>query len=57
VFVCDAYAAMTRDRYYQPAMSHADALAELRRRGGTQFAPGVVDAFLQMRAAHSVAAA
>ena len=25
VFVCDAYAAMTSDRCYQPAMSQADA--------------------------------
>ena len=39
VFVCDAYAAMTWDRCYTPAMSPADAQAELRRNAGTQFAP------------------
>ena len=46
VFVCDAYAAMTSDRCYKPAMSQAEALAELRRHAGTQFAPEVVEAFL-----------
>ncbi len=46
VFVCDAYAAMTSDRCYQPAMTHAAALDELRRNAGTQFSPAVVDAFL-----------
>jgi two-component system cell cycle response regulator len=44
VLVCDAYAAMTSERPYQRAMSHAAALAELRDNAGTQFAPAVVDA-------------
>ncbi|HYH87827.1 MAG TPA: diguanylate cyclase [Solirubrobacteraceae bacterium] len=49
VFVCDAYSAMTADRSYKPAMSEADARAELQRNAGTQFAPAVVDAFLAAR--------
>jgi diguanylate cyclase (GGDEF)-like protein len=46
VLVCDAYAAMTTERCYKPAMTRTDALAELRDNGGTQFAPAVVAAFL-----------
>ena len=46
VFVCDAYAAMTSDRSYKPAMSRVEAAAELERNSGTQFAPAVVEAFL-----------
>jgi diguanylate cyclase (GGDEF)-like protein len=45
VAVCDAYDAMTTTRPYREAMSHADALAELRRCAGHQFDPGVVAAF------------
>jgi two-component system cell cycle response regulator len=51
VFVCDAYAAMTSDRCYKTAMSQAEALAELRRHAGTQFAPEVVKAFLAAQVA------
>jgi HD-GYP domain-containing protein (c-di-GMP phosphodiesterase class II) len=54
VSVCDAYDAMTSDRPYQRAMSHADALAELRRCAGGQFDPEVVDAFC--RAGERIAA-
>jgi two-component system, cell cycle response regulator len=46
VLVCDAYAAMTTERCYQPAMTRADALAELHDNAGTQFAPAVVAACL-----------
>jgi HD-GYP domain-containing protein (c-di-GMP phosphodiesterase class II) len=46
VLVCDAYAAMTTERCYQPAITRADALAELRDNAGTQFAPRVVAACL-----------
>jgi two-component system, cell cycle response regulator len=46
VFVCDAFAAMTSHRPYQPALPEEFALAELRRNAGTQFAPAVVEAFL-----------
>jgi two-component system, cell cycle response regulator len=57
VFVCDAYAAMTNDRCYKPAMSQADAHAELRRNAGTQFDPAVVEAFLAAHVAVSAALA
>ncbi|HEX5900948.1 MAG TPA: diguanylate cyclase [Solirubrobacteraceae bacterium] len=46
VLVCDAYAAMTTERCYKPAMTRVDALAELRDNAGTQFAPAVVAACL-----------
>jgi diguanylate cyclase (GGDEF)-like protein len=56
VFVCDAYTAMTSERPYAPARSEADAIAELRRHAGSQFAPAVVDAFLRAVAQEQVAA-
>jgi diguanylate cyclase (GGDEF)-like protein len=46
VLVCDAFHAMTSDRPYRTAMSHADARAELIAGTGTQFDPRIVDAFL-----------
>jgi diguanylate cyclase (GGDEF)-like protein len=46
VAVCDAYEAMTANRSYRAAVSHELACQELRRSGGTQFDPGVVEAFL-----------
>jgi two-component system, cell cycle response regulator len=46
VFICDAFSAMTTDRAYRRGMSEAEALAELRRHAGTQFAPHVVEAFV-----------
>ena len=45
VFVADAFDAMTSDRVYRQRLSLEDALAELDRCAGTQFDPGVVDAF------------
>ena len=44
VAVCEAYAAMRADRPYRAALTHEEALAELRAGGGTQFDPAVVDA-------------
>ena len=44
--VADAYEAMTADRPYRTAMSHADARDELLRWAGTQFEPSIVTAFL-----------
>ena len=45
VAVADAYHAMVHDRPYKSALGHGEALAELRRCGGTQFDPAVVDVF------------
>jgi diguanylate cyclase (GGDEF)-like protein len=45
VAVADAYHAMVHDRPYSSALSHADALTELRAHAGTQFDPAVVDVF------------
>jgi diguanylate cyclase (GGDEF)-like protein len=47
IAVCDAYDAMVSDRPYRAALSHAEALAELRRCAGTQFDPAVVRAFVE----------
>ena len=46
VLAVDAYHAMTSDRPYRQAMSHADACKELEDNAGTQFDPEVVEAFL-----------
>jgi diguanylate cyclase (GGDEF)-like protein len=51
VSACDAYDAMLTDRPYQAAVDSEHACAELRRCAGTQFDPGVVDAFLAVLAA------
>jgi diguanylate cyclase (GGDEF)-like protein len=45
VAVADAYHAMISERPYSPAVSHDDALAELRRNAGGQFDPEVVEVF------------
>ena len=37
---------MVSDRPYRAALSHEEALAELRRCAGTQFDPAVVRAFV-----------
>jgi HD-GYP domain-containing protein (c-di-GMP phosphodiesterase class II) len=50
VSVADAYDAMRSDRCYRRALPLAEARAELVRGSGTQFHPGVVDAFLAVRA-------
>ena len=46
ILACDAYHAMTSDRPYRKAMSHGDAVRELRKSAGTQFDPQVVEALL-----------
>jgi len=46
VFVVDSFHAMVSNRPYRKAMPVDDAREELRRNAGTQFDPGVVDAFL-----------
>jgi HD-GYP domain-containing protein (c-di-GMP phosphodiesterase class II) len=46
--VLDAYVSMTTGRPYRAAMSHNEAIAELRRCAGSQFDPKVVDVFMQI---------
>ncbi len=46
ILACDAYHAMTSDRPYREAMTHAQAIAELSRNAGTQFDPQVVEALV-----------
>ncbi len=48
VSIADAYDAMVHDRPYKRAMSHADAIAELRRHAGTQFDPELVNLFCDL---------
>jgi diguanylate cyclase (GGDEF)-like protein len=48
IAVCDAYTAMTSPRPHAPPRTLPEALAELRRCAGTQFDPGVVDAFSEL---------
>jgi len=44
----DAYDAMTRQRTYRQALSHNQAIAELRAGAGTQFDPQVVEALVEV---------
>lgn len=46
--VADAYDAMTEDRVYRKALSHKDAMNEIRRFSGTQFDPKIADLFLEI---------
>jgi HD-GYP domain-containing protein (c-di-GMP phosphodiesterase class II) len=48
VAIADAYDAMTHDRPYKRAISHDDAVAELRRHAGTQFDPELVTLFCDL---------
>jgi diguanylate cyclase (GGDEF)-like protein len=48
VAIADAYDAMTHDRPYKRAMSHASAIEELRRHAGTQFDPELVGLFCDL---------
>jgi hypothetical protein len=50
ICVADAYDAMTSDRPYRAALSHHEALEEIRRQTGTQFTPQVVEAFVEVMA-------
>ncbi len=43
IAVADAFDSMTTSRSYRPAMSVAQALAELRARAGSQFDPDIVE--------------
>jgi len=44
--ISDAYDAMTNDRPYRKAMSHGEAVDELRKYSGVQFDPDLADVFI-----------
>jgi diguanylate cyclase (GGDEF)-like protein len=46
ILACDAYHAMTSDRPYRKAMSHAEAIRELATSAGTQFDPRVTEVLI-----------
>ena len=48
IAVVDAYDAMTTNRAYRKAISHQEALTELRANGGTQFDEDVIKAFAKV---------
>ncbi len=56
IFICDSFDAMTIDRPYRRALGVSAALAELRRCAGTQFDPGLVEAFCADATLHRLAA-
>ena len=45
IAICDTYDAIVSDRVYRQPRSHEAALGELRRCGGTQFDPAIVELF------------
>jgi HD-GYP domain-containing protein (c-di-GMP phosphodiesterase class II) len=48
VAIADAYDAMTHDRPYKRAVTHDQAIQELRRHAGTQFDPDLVSLFCDL---------
>jgi len=48
IHIADAYDAMTSDRPYRRALSHEDAIEEIKKHSGTQFDPKVVQSFLRI---------
>jgi putative nucleotidyltransferase with HDIG domain len=55
VGLADAWDAMTTERPYARAMAQEEALEEIRRGTGTQFAPGVAQAMLRLHELQPVA--
>jgi diguanylate cyclase (GGDEF)-like protein len=54
IAVCDAFAAMIKDRPYRSRLSVEEALGELVHCAGTQFDPRMVEAFVAAYANHAV---
>ena len=55
--VVDAYSAMILDRPYRKALTHREAVAELRRGAGRQFAPDLVELLISLLESRQEAAA
>lgn len=48
IAIADTYDAMTSSRSYRPALSHQEAIEEIRRCSGTQFDPKLADLFISI---------
>jgi diguanylate cyclase (GGDEF)-like protein/PAS domain S-box-containing protein len=48
ISIADAYDAMTSDRPYRKALSHEEAIAELKKFSGRQFVPELVEIFIDL---------
>jgi len=48
ISIADAFDAMTTSRPYRPAMTHDEAVAEIKRCKGTQFHPQITEEFLEL---------
>lgn len=46
--IADAYDAMTSDRPYRKALTHDEAISEIKRCSGKQFDPALVEQFIQI---------
>jgi len=55
ILACDGYVAMRTARPYRPALTHAEAVAELRAQAGSQFDPAVIEALLDRLGEHRLA--
>ncbi|MFU8793615.1 MAG: HD domain-containing phosphohydrolase [Acholeplasmataceae bacterium] len=48
ISICDSYDAMTNDRSYRKALSHKEAIEEIKRCNATQFDPKITNVFLEL---------